>query len=438
MDESGFGAERRYRDLVEMAGDFAWEIDATSRFIFASPRLVFGWAAQDLLGRRVADFLADPAASRHFAVSAPLSHPEIRFRGADGTIVGLSLSARPVFDLPGLWWGARGFARAHDALGHELALNEARIRDSVLQHVVRAVRDENQPEETLAAALAALGLAIGAAGGAVLRLGAEAAKRPPITWGAKPPPAAIAAARTALAERDSASAHAAGCQLVAHRVHYHHEAKGVALLWRRVEEQSFADFDRALLGAAADHLGIVLAQIEARERINMLSRTDPLTTLTNRGAFFDEFARRMLRLDRGTQFAALLYIDVDNLKLVNDRHGPSAGDEALVSLAGILRDNTRAGDLIARFGGDEFVIWIEGIDERGAARRIAAIEGAATRLASLSGSIERPFGIAVGLAMFNPLRPETPVQLIGRASAAAQRHPQKQQGGNLAATSLSA
>jgi len=126
-----------------------------------------------------------------------------------------------------------------------------------------------------------------------------------------------------------------------------------------------------------------------------------------------------LRLDRGTQSAALLYIEVLNLKLVNDRLGPSAGDEALVTLAGILRDNTRAGDLIARYGGSQFVLWIEGINEQSARRRVLAIENGARRLAALTGLPEQPLGVVVGVAAFDPLRPETPVQLVARSCADA-------------------
>ncbi len=417
MDDSGYGVERRFRDLVEIAGDFAWEIDASSRFVFAAPRLVFGWPAENLLGKTVAEFLADPVQAKHFAATEPATAAEIRFRAADGGTILLSLAARPVFGPAGVWSGARGIGRVHGVQG--LTQADMHIREGLAGHVVRAVRDESQPESALNAALTALGLAVGSSGGAILRAGGDPPLRTSIAWGAKPPPAGLAMIRNAIKDKDSASVLAPACQLAAHAVHYRREIKGAVLLWRRAEERPFGAFDRTLLGDVADHLGIVIAQIEARERITTLSRTDPLTTLTNRDAFFDEFARRLLRLDRGTQSAVLLYIDVLNLKLVNDRLGPSAGDEALVTLAGILRDNTRAGDLIARYGGSQFVLWIEGINELGARRRVLAIENGVRRLAALTGSPEQPLGVVVGLAAFDPLRPETPVQLVSRSAADA-------------------
>ncbi len=417
MDDSGYGMEQRFRELVEIAGDFAWEIDASTRFIFASPRLVFGWPAENLLGKTIAEFLDDPDQAKLFAATEPATADEIRFRAADGGTILLALAARPVFGPGGVWSGARGICRVSGV--QDLTQADQHIRDGLAGHVVRAVRDATQPESALTAALTALGLAIGASGGAILRAGGDPPLRTSITWGAKPPPAGLMMVRNAIQDKEAASVSAPACQLMVHAVHYRHELKGVVLLWRRAEEQPFGGLDRTFLGDVADHLGIVIAQIEARERITTLSRTDPLTTLTNRNAFFDEFARRLLRLDRGTQSAVLLYIEVLNLKLVNDRLGPSAGDEALVTLAGILRDNTRAGDLIARYGGSQFVLWIEGINEQGARRRMLAIENGARRLAALTGSPEQPLGVAVGVAAFDPLRPETPVQLVSRSAADA-------------------
>jgi len=434
MDDNAYAAERRCRELIEIAGDFAWEIDAASRFVFVAPRLVFGWPADNLLGKPLSEFLADPSQARLFAATEPAQVGDIQFRAADGTHILLSLAARPVFGSAGLWNGARGICRVHGV--QDLTQADQHIRDGLAGHVVRAVRDETQPESALNAALVALGLASGASGGAILRTGGDPPLKTAISWGIKPPPTGLMMIRQALKEKESAAASAAASgHLAAHPVHYRHELKGAVALWRRPEDRVFGEFERILLGDVADHLGVVVAQIEARERITTLSRTDPLTTLTNRNVFFDEFARRLLRLDRGTQSAVLLFIDVLNLKLVNDRHGPSAGDEALVTLAGILRDNTRAGDLIARYGGSQFVLWIEGINEDGARRRVMAIETGARRLAALTGDPGQPLRVAIGVASFDPLRPETPVQLVARSSADAAAKHQRAEAQALAAKS---
>lgn len=305
--------------------------------------------------------------------------------------------------------------------------DDARRRDSVLRHVVRAIRDEPQPEGALTAILAALGLALDAAGGASLHHGADGPLHVAASWGAKPPAAVLSAVRAGL-ERDGrvALAHRLA-QIAAQPILYRGDAKGALLLWRSAERAAFAAADCALLADVADHLGIVLAQVEARERIDRLSRTDQLTGLANRAAFFDEFARRLSRLDRSRPAAALLYVDVANLRHVNAVRGPDAGDAALSALSGLLREHTRPGDLIARFGGGEFVLWIERIDPAGARARAAALAAAAARLAPFAGVAESAFGVSVGVAPFDPVRSETVMQLVLRAAADATRA--KEQGG---------
>ena len=314
-----------------------------------------------------------------------------------------------------------------DAPPDILTLDEARCRDGILRHVVRAVRDELQPEGALTAILAALGLALTTAGGMVLRHGAGGPPSVAASWGTRPPAAALAAVRAGL-DRDGGAALAHGAaQLAAQAVIYRGESKGTLLLWRCGAPGTFSAVERALLGEVADHLGIVLAQIEARERIDHLARTDHLTGLANRAAFFDEFARRLSRLDRNRPSAALLYVDVANLKRVNALRGPDAGDAALSALSRLLRDHTRPGDLIARFGGGEFVLWIERIDAAGARARAAAMVAATARLAPFAGSAEPSFGVSVGVAPFDPARNETLMQLVLRAAADAGRT--KEQGG---------
>lgn len=298
---------------------------------------------------------------------------------------------------------------------------DARRRDNVLRHVVRAIRDEPQPEGALIGILAALGLALDAVGGASLRHEADGPLHIAASWGAKPPAAVLSAVRAGL-ERDGrvALAHRMA-QIAAQPILYRGETQGALLLWRSAERAAFAAADCALLADVADHLGIVLAQLEARERIDHLSRTDHLTGLANRTAFFDEFTRRLSRFDRNRPAAALLYVDVANLRRVNAVRGPAAGDAALSALSGLLREYTRPGDLIARFGGGEFVLWIERIDPAGARARAAALAAAAARLAPFAGAAEPAFGVSVGVAAFDPTRSETVMQLVLRAAADAAR-----------------
>jgi diguanylate cyclase (GGDEF)-like protein len=90
------------------------------------------------------------------------------------------------------------------------------------------------------------------------------------------------------------------------------------------------------------------------ERLVQRAYVDELTGLANRHAYARQIAR--IRCGRGDHAIAVLMIDVDRFKQVNDRHGHGVGDEVLRRIGGLLLEHSRAGDLVARLGGDEFII----------------------------------------------------------------------------------
>src|SRR3546814_6889919 len=89
--------------------------------------------------------------------------------------------------------------------------------------------------------------------------------------------------------------------------------------------------------------------------MTVLSMTDPLTGLHNRRGFVDSL-ETLAAEDASKAKGALFYIDLDNFKRVNDTHGHQTGDEALLDVAALMKEQTRGGDLAARLGGDEFEI----------------------------------------------------------------------------------
>ena len=100
----------------------------------------------------------------------------------------------------------------------------------------------------------------------------------------------------------------------------------------------------------------------AEEQVRRLAYYDPLTGLPNRRLLMDRLRQLMLRKQRRGRHGALLFIDMDNFKRLNDRHGHEAGDEFLRQSAARLRASVRAGDTVARLGGDEFVILLDSLD----------------------------------------------------------------------------
>lgn len=105
----------------------------------------------------------------------------------------------------------------------------------------------------------------------------------------------------------------------------------------------------------------ISSRVANEESLRDLAFYDPLTGLANRRLFNDRLNQAVAKSARNLAYGAVLYIDLDHFKELNDSHGHPAGDLLLEMVANRLVDNVREGDTVARFGGDEFVILIEGI-----------------------------------------------------------------------------
>jgi diguanylate cyclase (GGDEF)-like protein len=101
----------------------------------------------------------------------------------------------------------------------------------------------------------------------------------------------------------------------------------------------------------------------ARERIASLAYSDPLTGLANRTSLMPALDQAVQRARRRNAKLAVVFLDLDGFKQINDQHGHDAGDALLIELAARLRDNLRASDLIARLGGDEFLVVLEEVQD---------------------------------------------------------------------------
>jgi diguanylate cyclase (GGDEF)-like protein len=124
----------------------------------------------------------------------------------------------------------------------------------------------------------------------------------------------------------------------------------------------------ARLRAENARLTSALAEME------QVALRDPLTVLYNRRYFLSALADRIARVSRYGEGAAILYIDVDGLKQVNDRLGHAAGDAVLVAIAACLRSETRESDVVARIGGDEFALLIDHVDASTAEAKMRALQ----------------------------------------------------------------
>lgn len=429
-------SRQRWRDIVAMATDLAFETDAEGRITFLSPDPVLGWPAAALLGRRpVEDGLLLRPEPDPFSCRQPVRDLRAWLRRADGEPACLSFVATPLLGPDGCFLGLRGAARDVTAGVAEAEAEAAALRRALaVQALVRRVREAVLMPRMLPALLDLLPAAIGCAGAVLVELGADgwpvppgprdagrpqgdAAARPPclapgppqrdgpgraapslapggppvFTRGAGGEPVALvpqaASADPALPGRDDGTASPAQALLV----------------WREAGARPFDADERHLLEALSDLLGVVLGNQRLLLELERQARTDGLTGLLNRRAFLEDLHRRLDRLQRDGGGGALLFLDVDNLKPVNDRLGHEAGDALLQGVAALLGRTARATDLAARLGGDEFALWLDGVtSEAVATGRADALcaEAAALRLPSQGpGGGGLPAGIGIGISI---------------------------------------
>ena len=157
----------------------------------------------------------------------------------------------------------------------------------------------------------------------------------------------------------------------------------------------------------------------AREQLVALEAradTDPLTDLPNRRAFERELARSLAYVKRYGTDAALLYVDLDNFKRVNDRCGHSAGDAVLRAVASVLARYVRASDVVARIGGDEFALLLWNCGEANAMAKALMLEEAIGRTTAMHDGAALTVGASVGAAPLLPL--DRPAETLDRADRA--------------------
>lgn len=138
-----------------------------------------------------------------------------------------------------------------------------------------------------------------------------------------------------------------------------------------VQVTSSGDREIAQIGRALNTT--ISALRERDEALRRLASRDPLTGLANRGYFDEALREEVALIARQGGNSALLFIDLDRFKQINDSYGHDAGDRLLVQVAALLRGRLRECDLIARFGGDEFTVLVRGVSRQGAGEIAAAL-----------------------------------------------------------------
>jgi diguanylate cyclase (GGDEF)-like protein/PAS domain S-box-containing protein len=181
-------------------------------------------------------------------------------------------------------------------------------------------------------------------------------------------------------------------------------------------ERALSEEERSFVRAVANTLVTALARLRDEERTRHEAVHDPLTGLANRTLLRDRLEHALARSGRERGETAVLFVDLDNFKQVNDAHGHAAGDTVLVETARRLQTAVRPGDTVARLGGDEFIAVCEDIDEE-AALAVGRRLQDAIRPPLAAGGVQHRLSASIGIAIGG----RDPDVLISEADLAAYR-----------------
>jgi diguanylate cyclase (GGDEF)-like protein/PAS domain S-box-containing protein len=344
-------SEMRYRALFTALPRPAWVYDVeTLRFLAVNPAATaqYGWSEAEFLARRITD-VRPPEDAARVAESVRAAGTDVvtggqwRHRWRDGQVRDVLVSTHA------LEYAGRAARLAvvddvTERLASERVLRSQDARFRAAMHgmrdaflLLRAVRRDGEVHDFDVLEMNASGARL---------LGAPVAGTGPRTLLALFPDAGslgfLAIGRGVLADgRPFEGERRAG------------GGRAAAAEWVRL--QAFA------LDGEEDTLVVIVRDITARKRAEVRLRDeayrDPLTGLLNRRGLEEGVRRRLQEAAATAQPDVLLYLDLDGFKPINDTFGHAEGDEALRTVAGVLRRAMRAGDAIARLGGDEFVVY---------------------------------------------------------------------------------
>ncbi|HUN43958.1 MAG TPA: GGDEF domain-containing protein [Acetobacteraceae bacterium] len=421
-------SRERWRDLAVQAADFAFETDEWGRLVFVAPDPALGWPASTLIGQPADLLLADDTDRvrfNPFRVLVAVRRRRAWLKRGDGGLAGLIFAVAPLLDQQGRVSGTRGIGLDFtECDGQVTQVATALRRGEVLDHILWRMGQEVLAPRMICGALEALANALGAEGAAVILIpdDPEAARLAHEAGGGA---AAVLQTAAGLLHRgpDPLVATQAGnddgrrVAVAACQPRFGDRA-GLAV-WRNAGARPWDTEDRLLVSAAANLIRFALEHEAIQREMARQARTDPLTGLLNRRAFMEEIERCTERLDREEMPGTLLFVDIDNFKIVNDEQGHEMGDQVLVQLAILLRAVVRPTDLVARLGGDEFAMWLNGADHMTAAERAEQLRIQVPReLGQLSEDGSLRLGVSIGIATRSANSQEQIDSLLRRADAA--------------------
>ena len=368
------------KELLDSAADMAFEVDRNQRLLFVSPSETFGFKTESWLGENVTSLFwpEGNTPSRNPFVSAVVARFDgvpVQFEGQERRW--LHFTVHPQFDNTGAFSGLRGTCR--DMTSRFKAERKAKqdsIRFMLLQRITKSLNNSDNAQALMDNAAEAL----------------LEVMRSDMVWTAVKyreglVPVSVSGSYLGIVDLDSiwlSLSNASGVatlvkdherEHLAIRLELGEDSLGMVLISRDTAVSPWSEQEMQLLDGVADVLTAAFGKAQLIDRLYRLSSKDDLTGLLNRRAMADTTEARLKHQARTGLSGCLVFIDLDHFKEVNDTLGHQAGDEALRHVATHLQNMIRPCDYAGRYGGDEFVLWLEDVDAEDAARKAQSLIG---------------------------------------------------------------
>lgn len=383
-------SEEHYRLMVENSSDVVFRVSMAGRLEWISPSVteLLGWMPEQLIGRRMFDYLHPDDFPEGLDLS-PASEQRVAFEGRCRTSAGpylwMDVDSRPLLDEAGRLVGRMGRLRdvqaQHDAQ-EALRVSERRFRTAM----------ESAPTGMAVVGLDREFVQVNPALCRLLGRSEQWLLTHTLTDVLDPLDdeldrglrAQLLAGQTSSLSRDHQMIRSDGERLV-------------------VEQSTGLLCDDS--GQATAYVSQFADVTEARatrEQLRFLATHDSLTELLNRRELVTRISGVLARRQRTGVNVGVLFIDLDGLKPINDTYGHAVGDEVIVTVARRIRAQVRSNDILARFGGDEFVLVLPALRSGDDATRIAAGLHAAVELPMPIEGHEIGITLSIGVAVVTP------------------------------------
>jgi diguanylate cyclase (GGDEF)-like protein/PAS domain S-box-containing protein len=407
LENNSFQALSQYIDLLL---DAICVVDEAGNFVFVSAgaERIFGYSPQEMTGRHILELLHPEDQEKTLAAAAEImaGQPKIDFENRyihkNGQVIHVLWSAR---------WSSTEHCRV--AVARDISrLKRSEARQAALFAISEAAHDAPTLAELYSHIHRIVAASLPAANFAILRLDEHSgslrfvyrvAESTGCTEQEQQQAFIIAHAQSVLAQhqtlcitRPQVRTEPAQHWLLAPLKQQHHVLGAVVLFG----PQCYSKHDQELLEFVSHQIAAAIERKQLQDKLQQSALYDQLTGVPNRLLFTDRFQAALSRARREHALCAVLYLDLDKFKQVNDMAGHATGDLLLQQAAQRIQQAIRASDTVARFGGDEFVVLLESIDD------VATVSQVAEKVRL---TLNQPFEIAgqqfcvfasIGIAIF--------------------------------------